>query len=153
MKILTGFRYDHGLDLTTPFPPKRSIMFRVIGGDWLDPVGFDLDWFKPPHPKHIIHFFIPLWASWLLLIASTSLLIGAILFAPWWAGIVAAVVWLLTPGKFIAWRWDKRGGYAGSKVYGVDAPVYKAWLCEPVEVYEGSLASCLSIRPFASLGD
>lgn len=32
----------------------------------------------------------------------------------------------------------------------IDPPIYATWLCAPEEVYDGSLAMCLSIRPFAN---
>ncbi len=35
-------------------------------------------------------------------------------------------------------------------IFGVDSPIYGTWLCAPEEVYDGSLAMCLSIRPFAN---
>lgn len=51
---------------------------------------------------------------------------------------------------FISWRIGNVGGYIGAKCYGVDSPAYKNWL--PAEdVFEGSQALMLSIRPFASL--
>lgn len=54
---------------------------------------------------------------------------------------------------FIAWKWPfiDKAGYFGWKLYGVDAPAYKEWLCDPAEVYNGSQAVCLSFRPFATL--
>jgi len=53
---------------------------------------------------------------------------------------------------FFAWRYPftSRGGYAGLKLYGVDSPAYKLWM-NPDDVYEGSNALHLSIRPFADL--
>ena len=50
------------------------------------------------------------------------------------------------------WRWPgtNRGGYLGFKLYGVDAEAYKNWI-SPEEVYEGSQAVCLTVRPFANL--
>ena len=61
------------------------------------------------------------------------------------------VKWPVLP--FIAWRWPftTRGGYLGFKLYGVDAPQYREWLCKPEEVYDGSQAVCLTVRPFADL--
>lgn len=53
---------------------------------------------------------------------------------------------------FIAWRWPftERGGYCGFKLYGVDSDNYKKFI--PVdEVYVGSQACHLSVRPFANL--
>ena len=54
---------------------------------------------------------------------------------------------------FIAWKWPfmDKAGYIGWKLYGVDAPAYKEWLCDPDEVYEGSQALCLSVRLFATI--
>jgi len=59
--------------------------------------------------------------------------------------------WPVLP--FIAWRCNTKGGYAGFKLYGMDAPAYKLWPVgvEPEEVYQGSQALCLTARPFASL--
>lgn len=57
------------------------------------------------------------------------------------------------PLPFIAWKYPfvNKGGYLGWKIYGVDNDVYKEWLCDPVEVYDGSQALCLSFRPFATI--
>lgn len=57
------------------------------------------------------------------------------------------------PVPFIAFKWPflDRCFYAGWKVYGVDAPEYKEWLCPDKEVFDGSLALCLSVRPFARI--
>lgn len=152
MRVITGFRYDYGAGLTQPFPRRKwSVVLRVVGGNWLDPIGGDRDWFKPPHPCWVINVWVPLWVSWLLLIASTSLLIAALTSGPWWSWPIAAALWVAAPGKYIAWRFDSRGGYLGSKVYGVDAPIYREWLCNASQVYPGSLAFCQSFRPFATL--
>jgi hypothetical protein len=151
MKIIEGWRSDLHRPLTDPLPEKKwSVVLRFYGGDWLDPIGIGTNWFTPPFPKRILHIWWPLWLSYALFILTTGLLLAAIAFAPWWAILTTTVLWLLTPGKFIAWRCDKRSGYTGSKVYGVDAPVYATWLCKPEEVYPGSLAMCLTIRPFAN---
>ena len=151
MKIIEGWRSDPQRPLTDPLPERKwSFVLRFYGGDWLDPIGIGTNWFTPPFPKHILHIWWPLWLSYVLFILTTGILLAAIVFAPWWAILTAAVIWLLTPGKFIAWRFDKRSGYAGSKVYGVDPPIYATWLCAPEEVYDGSLAMCFSIRPFAN---
>lgn len=50
------------------------------------------------------------------------------------------------PLPYIAARFGAIGFYAGWKIYGVDAPEYKQWLCKPEEVYDGSLAMCFTIR-------
>lgn len=167
VKIIEGWRSDPERPLTDPLPEKKwSFVLRFYGGDWLDPIGIGTNWFTPPFPKHILHIWWPLWLSYVLFALTTAGLLAvigltlfivatagiqsAIAYAPWWAIPPAFVIWLLTPGKFIAWRFDKRSGYAGSKVYGVDSTVYPLWLCAPEEVYDGSLAMCLSIRPFAN---
>lgn len=51
---------------------------------------------------------------------------------------------------FIAWRFNKRGGYFGFKLYGADSPAYLNWM-KKEDVYEGSQALCLSVRPFADI--
>ena len=51
---------------------------------------------------------------------------------------------------FISWKLGTWGGYAGFKIYGVDAEAYKNYM-KPEEVYEGSKAMHVSIRPFATL--
>jgi len=56
--------------------------------------------------------------------------------------------WPVLP--FISWRFGSKGGYIGAKIYGVDSPEYKNWLPEK-DVFEGSQAIMLSIRPFASM--
>jgi hypothetical protein len=151
MKIIEGWRSDPQRPLTDPLPEKKwSFVLRFYGGDWLDPIGIGTNWFTPPFPKHILHIWWPLWLSYALFILTTGILLAAVACAPWWAIPPAFVIWLLTPGKFIAWRFDRRSGYAGSKVYGVDSTVYPLWLCKPEEVYPGSLAMCLTIRPFAN---
>lgn len=59
--------------------------------------------------------------------------------------------WPLLP--FIAWKWPfvNKAGYLGFKLYGVDNAVYAQWLCRVEEIFDGSQAVCLSVRPFASL--
>ena len=151
MKIIEGWRSDPERPLTDPLPEKKwSFVLRFYGGDWLDPIGIGTNWFTPPFPKHILHIWWPLWLSYALFALTTAGLLATFVCAPWWAWPLAFVLWLLTPGKFIAWRCDKRSGYAGSKAYGVDSPIYTTYLCDPKEVYDGSLAMCLTIRPFAN---
>ena len=45
---------------------------------------------------------------------------------------------------FFSWRIGTHQGYLGYKPYGVDSPAYKDWLCDPKEVYAGSVALCLT---------
>jgi hypothetical protein len=56
--------------------------------------------------------------------------------------------WPLLP--FLSWKFGKHGGYIGAKAYGVDSPDYKNWLPED-EVYDGSEALMIGIRPHANL--
>lgn len=56
--------------------------------------------------------------------------------------------WSKLPLPFFAWKLGRWSGYVGFKVYGVDSPAYVPW-AGAAEVYDGSLAMCFSIRPFA----
>jgi hypothetical protein len=158
MKIIQGWRSDPERKLTDPLPEQKwSVVLRFYGGDWLDPIGAGTNWFKPPFPARILHVWWPLWLSYVLF-GLTSWLLAANIIAVvelglgWAAWLpLSFLIWLLTPGKMISWRADKHGGYAGFKVYGVDYPIYGKWLCDPAEIYPGSLAMCWTIRPFARL--
>lgn len=58
--------------------------------------------------------------------------------------------WPVLP--FVAWRWGGKGGYVGFKAYGADSLAYLNWM--PIDdVYTGSQALCLSVRPFATMKD
>lgn len=59
--------------------------------------------------------------------------------------------WPVLP--YLSWRFGRRAGYLGWKIYGVDSPVYGQWLCQPSEVYDGSQALSLTARPFATIKD
>ena len=52
------------------------------------------------------------------------------------------------PLPFIAWRFGRWSGYLGAKVYGVDSIEY-ARFTDVLDIYDGSLAFCLTARPFA----
>ena len=54
------------------------------------------------------------------------------------------------PFLIFKWPFLNRCCYMGWKAYGVDSEAYKNWI-DPAEVYEGSQALCLTIRPFAKL--
>ena len=51
---------------------------------------------------------------------------------------------------FVSWKIGSKGGYAGFKIYGADAEAYKQWM-NPDDVFEGSQAMHVSIRPFATI--
>lgn len=53
---------------------------------------------------------------------------------------------------FFSWKLGTWGGYAGFKIYGADADAYKWWM-PAGDVYPGSLAMHISIRPFATIND
>lgn len=62
--------------------------------------------------------------------------------------------------SFLTWPWlpfitiriGNWGMYFGAKAFGVDAPAYKEWMCDPAEVYDGSQAIMFSIRMSRALG-
>lgn len=58
--------------------------------------------------------------------------------------------WNILP--FFAYRLGKKHGYMGFKAYGADSEAYKNWM-NPEDVYEGSQALHVSIRPFATVKD
>jgi hypothetical protein len=158
MRVIQGYRTDPAQPLTSPFPAdKWSIHLRFLGGDWLDPIAVGSNWFKPPFPTRVLHVQWPLWLSYVLFALTTWLLLASIIAAvelsPAWIASwpLTFLIWLLTPGKFICWRMDKKGGYAGFKAYGVDHDVYGLWLCKSADIYDGSQALCWTIRPFATL--
>ena len=152
MRVVQGWRSDPERELTDPLPEKKwSVVLRFVGGDWLDPISVGSNWFHPPYPKHVLHVWWPLWLSYVLFAGTSGLLMASLALGPWWSWPFAFLIWLLTPGKMIAWRFNKKGGYAGHKVYGVDAPEYPLWLCTAGDVFPGSLALCWSIRPFATI--
>jgi len=57
--------------------------------------------------------------------------------------------WPVLP--FVSWNFGKRGGYAGFKIYGVDHLVEYSGFIDRAEIYPGSQAMHMSIRPFASM--
>lgn len=52
--------------------------------------------------------------------------------------------WNVLP--FFSWVLLGKRGYMGFKAYGVDHEQYAEWLCDASEVYEGSLALCITVR-------
>lgn len=57
--------------------------------------------------------------------------------------------WPVLP--FISWNFGKRGGYAGFKIYGVDHLDEYQGFVDVLQIYPGSQAMHMSIRPFASM--
>ena len=74
----------------------------------------------------------------------------------WFSAPYPTKVWRTFCSKpilpFIAWRWpfSNKAGYIGFKEYGADSEQYKNWMPHE-DVYEGSQALCLSLRPFATM--
>lgn len=130
---------------TAPFPAATGFKLQLKAGDVLDPYGMSDGWFGTQVPAFILRFYLPV-------------VIALALSAVWAWGIwaayqhfgVAGLWFLLTfplvPGHFMSLRIDRFGMYAGWKTYGVDSDAYKGRLCDPAEVYPGSLAMCFTIR-------
>lgn len=83
--------------------------------------------------------------------------LGTLFGYQWFGPNYPKYVWRTTtkvPLPFIAFKWPfiNKACYFGFKVYGVDSEAYKNWL-PPEEVYDGSQAVCLTIRPFATIGN
>lgn len=165
MNVTCYYRNDPERPLEDPVlePGGRRFVFRLVKGTWLDPIAsWGSNWFHPPYPNSVLRLSMSLWYSafhFSFFVAFLWFLSGVTPSAPvekffYFVGWLVGVVGLLfTPGYFIAFKWPfiDRCFYAGWKVYGVDAPEYKEWLCPAKEVYEGSKALCLSVRPFAKI--
>lgn len=175
MQVKCHYRNDHErpledpvVELDNPLTVQpmdgRAFIFRFMSGDVCTPVLgtlFGEQWFGPNFPRWVLRFYCPLWASVASTVLATLLLVenvaAVFVYSHWWALLLLVTVplWLIAPGKFIAFRWPgtERALYAGAKVFGVDAPEYKLWPVgiKPEDVYEGSKALCLSIRPSARI--
>jgi len=122
MKVTIHYQTDPDRGITDPLPEKKwSFIFRIYSGDICSPV------------------------------------FGTFFGENWFKPPFPKYVWRtfckypILP--FIAWRFKNKGGYIGFKCFGVDAPEYKNWTTgiKPEDVYDGSLALCLTIRPFATI--
>lgn len=49
-----------GYPLTKPYPDNNGIIFRLLGGDILHPLGSDGNWFHEPFFLRVFHWFCPL---------------------------------------------------------------------------------------------
>lgn len=123
MQVKCHFRTDPERGLTDPLLESPGLHLRIYSGDICDPIQIGGgNWFNPPYPKRVWRAFCK---------------------------------WPVLP--FLMWRFPKwlggRAGYAGFKLYGVDSPAYAEWDVgiKPEDVYDGSQAVCISIRPFASV--
>ncbi len=108
---------------TSPHPLKTGVFFELRGGDFLHPLG------RGKNADGTSRWFnLPGFKK------------AVRFYCPW----------RILP--FLSWRVGKHGGYIGAKIYGVDSPAYKKTLpVEEGEVFDGSLAMQLSIRPYARL--
>lgn len=63
MKITCLYRNDHERPIDDPLPEigGRRFIFRILSGDWLDPIWppFGNNWFKPPFPTKVLHIKLP----------------------------------------------------------------------------------------------
>lgn len=48
-----------GAAITTPYPTGTGMIFRLLGGDVVHPLGKG-EWFKPPYFSRVLRFFMPL---------------------------------------------------------------------------------------------
>jgi hypothetical protein len=147
MKINTLYTNMPDLPLTTPAPVKNGILIAWREGNVIYPLGPHKNpdgssrWFSFPYFQYVIRFYLRWWMTVLGWVAIAS--------AACWLSAWCLVLLLFVPGPYIAYRFGDRFGYWGSKAFGVDNEPYKYWMCEPKEVYDGSIALMLSsIRPF-----
>lgn len=164
MKVTAHYRNDPERGLTDPVPELggRRFIFRLYSGDVAGPLFgtlFGEKWFEEPFPRWVVRFTWEQGSASQLLALSLSLLsvfVGSSTGMPevTLAGTAAYLLSLKPVLPFIAFRWPftQRACYLGFKLFGVDSPAYKEWLCGPEDVFEGSQALCLTIRPFARLG-
>lgn len=134
---------------TKPYPDANGICIRWYEGDVVYPMGKGKNadgssrWFTAPYFNYVIKFKLKWWMTVLAFLAT--------LFATFSVSLWFALLLLFIPGPFISYRYNNRFGYWGSKPFGVDNEPYGHWMCDPKEVYSGSLAIMLSsIRPFAT---
>lgn len=157
MKVTCHYRNDPERPLTDPVPELdgRRFIFRLYSGDVAGPLfgtAFGEKWFEPPYPKRLLKFRWESGSNAHMLALSLSLLaVFAGSAAVSLLGLLANIAFLKPVLPFVAFRWPftTRACYLGFKLYGVDSPAYAKWLCGPEDVFDGSQALCLTIRPFA----
>jgi hypothetical protein len=126
MNVTCHYRNDGERPLLDPLPEAtgRAFVHRVYSGDICDPLFFG-KWFGPEFPRFVIRAYTD----------KPKL-------------------------HFWAWRYPAwipfiggKCGYAGFKCYGVHHEEYTRWPTglNPADVYFGSMALCLSFRPFAAM--
>jgi hypothetical protein len=57
MRVIRGYCTNKSQPLTSPFPVLGWWYFALHGGDVLEPIGAGTNWFAPPYPKHVWHWF------------------------------------------------------------------------------------------------
>ncbi len=154
--------------LTAPFRSTNGVTLALRWGDICHPLGKGSNadgsswWFSPPYFEHVIRTYVPLilvlsaLAAWVLV--SANLLPWVAAFIPVLPEFVVPLIGLawtlislpLVPGVWVSYRIGNKGGYYGWKIYGADSEAYKNWM-HPFEVYDGSQAMMLSIRPSATI--
>lgn len=125
MKVTCHYRNDPERGLTDPLPELggRRFIFRLYSGQVACPV--------------------------------FGTLFGEYWFHPPYPRILLKFFCSLPILPFVAfiWPFTNRACYAGFKLFGVDSPAYKEWLCAPEDVFDGSQALCLTIRPSANIAN
>lgn len=159
MKVEVLYRNDPERPVKDPVLESggRRFVFRLVRGDYCDPFGGQ--WFGPDFPVNVVRWqfkrlAVPFIAwKWsitalpLMLVSSACVAYGYFTEREW-LGLVGATVGLA--GLAACTALLRRAFYAGAKVYGADSLEYRAWL-PSADVYEGSNAFCLSLRPFARI--
>lgn len=152
--------------LTAPFRSTNGVTLALRWGDICHPLGRGTNeagqtkWFHPPYFSKVLQLY---W-SFVGTIAAIALVVYLMWLAAngicgyfdvqqeWVKHLINGVLLLLTlpatPGVWVSYRIGKRAGYYGWKIYGVDSDAYRNWL-DPLDVYDGSQAMMLSIRPWA----
>lgn len=123
MKVTIHYRNDPERDLTDPLPELggRKFIARLYSGDVA----------------------CPLWGT----------LFGEGWFNPPFPKQLIKFSTKYPVLPFVSFKWPflDRACYIGFKLYGVDHNVYSQWLCGPEDIYPGSQALCLTLRPWANL--
>lgn len=145
---------------TDPLLEADGFWWELRAGQILDPISDPDGWFNPLPPESVLRFWLPVWAAvainiaWLVMTAAALLALCVNAPAPVAAAgsIVVMLIHILAPvpGRWLSWKIGRKGGYSGTKIYGVDDPNYAAW-AGAENVYPGSLAMHFSVRPFATI--
>lgn len=153
MRVIRFFSTRPEQPATSPFPLTNGVLYELRGGNVVEPMGVGTNWFSPPYPEKVLKFFLnPVVTVALVMAYWAAIAVVGSVFAGWSTWCLLALLPLLlvtlpfVPGQYIAVRFGRFGMYAGSKIFGVDSPAYREWMCDATEVYDGSQAMCFTIR-------